>query len=83
MVFLDNGRPLRSYGTRSVSVNYNFDFGESLIDRVVFKEGTFGKTVELYRRSNWEGGCCFRSRAPCDQRFDEPMRIRSYKIIRD
>ncbi|KAI9765337.1 MAG: hypothetical protein M1840_007417 [Geoglossum simile] len=81
-VYLDNGRPLRSYGTLPVSVNYTFDFGESLIDRVVFKAGTFGKTVELYRRSNWEKGPCFRN-APCDQRFDEPMRIRSYKIMWD
>ena len=80
-IYLDNGRPLRSYGTQPASVNYTFDFRELLIDRVVFQPGTLGTEVELYANYNWEGGFCYRNIA-CDTRFNEPMRIRSYKVLR-
>jgi hypothetical protein len=72
-----------SYGTRPVCVNYSFDFGESLIDRIVFEAGTFGNEIELYRKYNWEpepNAPCFRNYS-CDERFDEPIRIRSYKVL--
>ena len=79
-VYLDNGRSLRSYGTLSASINYEFDFGEARIDRVVFQAGTFGNEVALFTQHNWEGGPCFRS-GPCDERFEESRKIRSYKVV--
>ena len=77
-IYLDNGRPLRSYGTVPAKINYSHSFGEALVDRVVFKAGMFVSTVAIYEEHNWKDRC-FQS-GTCDVRFEEPKRARSYRV---
>lgn len=68
------------YGTRETgNVDLKFDFGDMLIERVVFEAGTFGKIVTLYKDKTEPEKHGFRSK-PCDQVFPEGITVWRYKI---
>ncbi|KAH7115795.1 kinase-like domain-containing protein [Dendryphion nanum] len=80
---LDNGRWLRMYGTKQTgNVDLKFDFGDMLIERVVFEAGTFGKIVTLYKDKTEPEKHGFKSK-PCDQAFREGITVWRYKISGD
>lgn len=77
-LFLDNGHSLKEYGVEEKDVNLSFDFGELLVDRVVFESGTHGKAVALYEQVD-----CKRKHfdsKQCNQRFPRGRIVRSYRV---
>lgn len=82
-MYLDNGRPLRCYGKVPASLNFEYDFQELGVKRIVFESGTFVNEVDFFREPNWDQkgqGHCFRT-GPCDRELDEPLYIQSYKVL--
>lgn len=68
------------YGTLPTgNIDLKFDFGDLLIERVVFTAGTFGKNVTLYRERAYPNRHNFQS-GPCDQKILEGMTVQGYKI---
>lgn len=71
------------YGTRTTRyIDMKFDFGDLLIDRVVFEAGTFGNVVTLYKDKTEPEKHGFRSK-PCDETFPGGITVWRYKITKD
>lgn len=56
-----------------------FDFGDMLIQRVVFEAGSYGKLVTLYKDKTVPEKHGFKS-GPCDQVFPEGITVWRYKV---
>lgn len=80
LFYFENGGYVRSYGTKPAESDRNPSFVEHLVERVEFKEGSYGHTVELYSEYGWNKGLLWRSKAG-EKTFDVPVRICSYKVI--